>query len=211
MDDIAARRQHDVRRRAALLADQLEGAVLVRLVGKHPPHQSVADDRQILAVTRGQRQHRLARRSEAGGGRPAARSRSMAARSAAASAARAARDPIRARTAARDSWRPGRRRPGPHCRRHRRRTVGEHLGRGGRPESKSPAAASASAGSRPPAPPATQRCPSPAQTSWACFSPKTRQIQASVTAAGRQGLLEPRGATDLDLRQTWSSHIPSLA
>ena len=69
MDDIAARRQHDVGRRAAILADQFEGAGLVRPVGKHPPHQPAGDDRQVLAVTRRQRQHRLA------GGRGARRRR----------------------------------------------------------------------------------------------------------------------------------------
>ena len=63
MDDIAARRQHDVGRGAAVLADQFEGAGLVRPVGKNPPHQSAGDDRQVLAVTRRQRQHGLARRS----------------------------------------------------------------------------------------------------------------------------------------------------
>ena len=44
MDDVVARRQHDVRRRAAILADQLEGAGLVGLVGEHPPHQAAGDD-----------------------------------------------------------------------------------------------------------------------------------------------------------------------
>ena len=57
--DVAARRQHDVRRRAALLAHQLEGAGVVGLVGEHPPHQPAVDDRQVLAVARRQRQHRL--------------------------------------------------------------------------------------------------------------------------------------------------------
>ena len=60
MDDVIAGRQHDVRGRAALLADQLEGAGVVGLVGEHPPHQPAVDDRQILAVARRQRQHRLA-------------------------------------------------------------------------------------------------------------------------------------------------------
>ena len=43
MDDIVAGRQHDVRRRAAILADQFEGAGLVGPVGKDPPHQSAID------------------------------------------------------------------------------------------------------------------------------------------------------------------------
>ena len=59
MHDIIARRQHDVRRRAAFLADQLERAGVVGLVGEHPPHQTVVDEGQILAVARRQRQHRL--------------------------------------------------------------------------------------------------------------------------------------------------------
>ena len=69
MDHIAARRQHDVGRRAALLADQFEGAGLVRPVRKHPPHQPAVDDRQVLAVARRQRQHAPGRRPK----RPAAR------------------------------------------------------------------------------------------------------------------------------------------
>ena len=60
MDDVTAGRQHDVRGGAALLADQLERAGVVGLVGEHPPHQPAIDDRQILAVARRQRQHRLA-------------------------------------------------------------------------------------------------------------------------------------------------------
>jgi CubicO group peptidase (beta-lactamase class C family) len=62
MDHIIAGWQHDVRRRAALLADQLEGAVLVRLVGEHTPHQSVGDGRAVLGVARGEREHGLPRR-----------------------------------------------------------------------------------------------------------------------------------------------------
>ena len=61
MNDVIAGRQHDVRGRAALLADQLERAGIVGLVGEHPPYQPAIDDRQILAVARRQRQHRLAR------------------------------------------------------------------------------------------------------------------------------------------------------
>ena len=57
--NIAARRQHDIRRRATFLANQLEGPALIRPVGKHPPHQPIADDRQVLAVTRRERQHAL--------------------------------------------------------------------------------------------------------------------------------------------------------
>ena len=59
MDDVIAGRQHDVRGRAALLADQLERAGVVGLVGEHPPHQPAVDDRHILAVARRQRQHPL--------------------------------------------------------------------------------------------------------------------------------------------------------
>ena len=61
MDDVIAGRQHDVRGRPALLADQLERAGIVGLVGEHPPHQPAIDDRQILAEARRQRQHRLVR------------------------------------------------------------------------------------------------------------------------------------------------------
>ena len=68
VNDVIAGRQHDVRGRAALLADQLERAGIVGLVGEHPPYQPAIDDRQILAVARRQRQHRLARDRGAGGG-----------------------------------------------------------------------------------------------------------------------------------------------
>ena len=59
VDDIAARRQHDIGRGAAFLADQLEGAGVVGPVGKHPPYEAAVDDGKILAVARGQRQHGL--------------------------------------------------------------------------------------------------------------------------------------------------------
>ena len=62
MDHIAARRQHDVGRGAAILADQFESAGLVRPVRKDPPHQSTGDDGKVLAVARRQRQHGLAGR-----------------------------------------------------------------------------------------------------------------------------------------------------
>ena len=68
MNDIVARRQHDVRRGAAFLADQLERAVIVRLVREYPPHQAAIDDRQVLAIARRQRQHRLACVAAPGGG-----------------------------------------------------------------------------------------------------------------------------------------------
>ena len=126
MDDIAARRQHDIRRRAAFLADQLEGAGLVRPVGKHPPHQPAADDRQVLAVARRQRQHGLAgasmRRGGGGatggdGGDGRLRQRRGQAR-ASMPGRKAAPDSSPVPMALRD-----------RCRRHRRRPVGEHLGR----------------------------------------------------------------------------------
>ena len=79
VNDIAARRQHDVGRGAALLADQLESAVLVRLVREHPPHQAAIDDRQVLAVARRQRQHRLAGGRAPGGGTTGGTVRSTAA------------------------------------------------------------------------------------------------------------------------------------
>ena len=127
MDDVIARRQHDVRGRAALLADQLEGAGIVGLVGEHPPHQPAVDDRQVLAVARRQRQHRLARRSRRpAAARPAARWRSTAARWWAGQWRGQARDRRRARRAAPGSSqvRRGVRHRG---RRHRRRAVAENI------------------------------------------------------------------------------------
>ena len=134
VDDVIAGRQHDVRGRAALLADQLERAGIVGLVGEHPPHQPAIDDRQILAVTRRQRQHRLAcGRRRPAAARPAGPWRSTAARWSAGSAAREGSGLVPGpEGGARFMRRPGRgiRNRG---RRHRRRAVLEHLGRGRRP------------------------------------------------------------------------------
>ena len=130
VNDITAGRQHDVRGRAAILADQLERAGLVRLVGKHPPHQPAIDDRQILAVARGQRQHRLVRSWRARRRvRPAEPWRSTAADGGLVQRRGQSSGSTPGRTAAPDSSqvRSGHPEPG---RRHRRRPVAEHLGRG---------------------------------------------------------------------------------
>ena len=178
VNDVIAGRQHDVRGRAALLADQLERAGIVRLVGEHPPNQPAIDDRQILAVARRQRQHRLVRSWRARrAARPAEPWRSTAARWWAGSTARESSGSRRARRVAPDSVQvrsvhpePGQAAP----------AVGGPGTSGQRPR---PAAAR----------PAPRQAPAPGETSqparvprnrcplksWPCFSPKTRQIQAS--------------------------------
>ena len=173
MDDVAARRQHDVGRGAAFLADQFENAGLIGLVGEHPPHQAVVDDRQVLAVARGQRQHGLA------GGRCARRRNHRRHRGDASGCVSGARqDRSRRRTGRRRQIhrRPGRRFRD-RRRRHRRRPVAEHLrrGRGRKRECqhcgkrKRREQASAPSGSSDPFIPVM---------SCRCFSLKTRQIQA---------------------------------
>ena len=67
MHHVIAGRQHEVRRRVAILADHLEGAGVIRPVGKDAPHQSAIDEGQVLAVARRQRQHRLSRCAAPGG------------------------------------------------------------------------------------------------------------------------------------------------
>src|SRR5687768_18194733 len=55
MNDVIAGRQHDIGRRATILAQHLEGAALVRPVGEDAPDETAIDVRQILAVARRQR------------------------------------------------------------------------------------------------------------------------------------------------------------
>ena len=195
MDDVIAGRQHDIRGRAALLADQLERAGVVGLVGEHPPHQPAIDDRQILAVTRRQRQHPLSWNC----GRRRRRYR------------RDRRDRrwhdgglVQRRRKRRNRSRPRRRRQihgGPGLdirnrgRRHRWRAVREHLGRDrGRQQRNQRQAAQAPAPGKTIRPARIQRYRYRPR-SWPCFSPKTRQIQASERKFGPAAVAEPAPAT----------------
>jgi preprotein translocase subunit Sec61beta len=129
VDDVIARRQCDVRRRVAVLAQHLEGAGLVRTVGEDTPDQPAIDPRQILAVARRQRQHALGRRCRDGRRRRDARIRSR----------RDGRHGRRRRSLRQRRWRrpcsgPGRRRQAEgragvrhRGRRHRRRAITEQL------------------------------------------------------------------------------------
>ncbi len=192
MDDVVAGRQHDVRGRAALLADQLERAGVVGLVGEHPPHQPAIDDRQILAVARRQRQHPLSwscgrcwrryrrdrrdRRWHDGG-----------------LVQRRRRDRLPSPTAAPDSWRARSGHPEP---RPAAPAAGDPGTSGPRP---GPAAASAA----PRQAPAPGKAIRPARIqryrypprSWPCFSPKTRQIQASDRRSSAGGGSGTRAGT----------------
>ena len=196
MDDVTAGRQHDVRGRAALLADQLERAGVVGLVGEHPPHQPAIDDRQILAIARRQRQHPLSWNC----GRWRRNRRDRCDR--------------RWHNGRLGQWRRDRSRPRRRRqihgwrgldirnrgRRHRWRAVREHLGRNrGRKH-----AASAKASSRQAPAPGKAIRPARIQRyryrprSWPCFSPKTRQIQASVAEVRPAAVAEPAPAPNVN-------------
>ena len=210
VDDVIAGRQHDVRGRAALLADQLERAGVVGLVGEHPPHQPAIDDRQILAVARRQRQHPLRRnRGAPAAAAPAGSWRSTAARWSAGSTAPASVgiDPVPdggARFIAGAVWTSG--------------TAAGGTG-GGRSEN---IWAETGAGSSAAAPrQASRQAPAPGKAirpariqryryrprSWPCFSPKTRQIQASgARTFGRRPVAEPAAAPNVNAAVAVQSH-----
>ena len=177
MNDVIAGRQHDVRGRAALLADQLERAGIVRLVGEHPPYQPAIDDRQILAVARRQRQHRLAAVGVPGGGTTGGTVVSDGCTmvgwfNGAGSVGIAPVPEGGARFSAGPPGASGTRPGGTGGGRSWNIWAEAEAG-----SSETSATASASAGRDQPARPCSRnRCP---LKSWPCFSPKTRQIQAS--------------------------------
>ena len=206
MDDVIAGRQHDVRGRAALLADQLERAGVVGLVGEHPPHQPAVDDRQILAVARRQRQHRLSWNC----GAPAAATGG---------------------TVAIDGWHDGRlgqRRGkvgivpvpdgGARFMAGAVWTSGTAAGGTGGGRSWNIWAETGAGSSA--AKPAPRQAPAPGKAirpariqryryrprSWPCFSPKTRQIQASVAEVRPAAVAEPAPAPNVNPAVVVQSH-----
>ena len=206
VDDVTAGRQHDVRGRAALLADQLERAGVVGLVGEHPPHQPAIDDRQILAVARRQRQHPLSWNCGALAAQPAGSLRSTVARWWAGSVARRGIVPVPdggARFMAGAVWTSG--------------TAAGGTG-GGRSENiwaetgAGSSAASAKASTRQAPAPGKAIRPARIQRyryrprSWPCFSPKTRQIQASGAEVRPAPVAEPAPAPNVNAAVVVQSH-----
>ena len=74
MHDIAAGRQHDVRRRRPILAQQAEGAAGIRPVGVNAPDDAAGHVGEVLAEPGAEREHGLARGGRCGrrGGHAAA-------------------------------------------------------------------------------------------------------------------------------------------
>ena len=186
-------------RRAAILADQLEAAGLVRTVRKHPPHQPAVDDRQILAVARRQRQHLAWPAVECARRRRRRRHRRDRWRKGWAGSAATAGSAVSM---------PGRRRRQIQDRAARRGASGIAAGGtgGGRSENicadagvdrysmrnqREPNAHKRQRRERPIRPARSDRYRYPSK-SWACFSLKTRQIQACrLNSRGDPGAASP--------------------
>ena len=205
VNDVIAGRQHDVRGRAALLADQLERAGVVGLVGEHPPHQPAIDDRQILAVARRQRQHPLGRNGGRGGGATggivAIDGGTMVGWFSGAGSVGIAPVPDGgARFMAGPVWTSGTAAGGTGG--GRSWNIWAEAGAGKQRDQRH---GKRQRRERPSAPPESNDTVDRPK-SWPCFSPKTRQIQASVAEVRPAAVAEPAPAPNVNAAVVVQSH-----